>query len=69
MTIKTTTPTPTMDHTFLYSIAGLAFYEDAKYGDTEAMLVKINGEFYPTEFFDRPTWEDATTPTIWQQAA
>ena len=43
----------------MYAVGGLAFYEDAKHGDEEALLVKINGEFISTSFFDRPSTEDA----------
>ena len=49
----------TNKHKFMYAVGGLAFYEDAKHGDEEALLVKINGEFISTSFFDRPSTEDA----------
>ena len=48
-----------MKHTYLFSLAGLAFYEDGKYGDESPLLVKHNNEYIESDFWDRPTFIEA----------
>ena len=46
-------------NTYLFSLGGLSFYEDEKYGDDECLLVKWKGKFFTTGFYDKPSWEEA----------
>lgn len=44
----------TEQHTYLFTVGGVAFYEHGEYGDEHSLLAKINGEFVVTDFWDRP---------------
>ena len=44
----------TEQHTYLFTVGGVAFYEHGEYGDEHSLLAKINGKFVVTDFWDRP---------------
>ena len=47
------------DHTYIDSVAGIAFYEHGKYGDECSMLFKHNGTFYYSGYYDMPNFYEA----------
>ena len=47
-----------MQPTYLYSIAGVSFYEHPTYGDEHPLLVKHNGKFISSTYYD-PDHSDA----------
>ena len=47
------------DHTYIDSVAGIAFYEHGKYGDECPMLFRHNGTFYYSYFYDMPSFYEA----------
>ena len=44
--------------TYLMTVAGYRFYEHPHDGDESPMLVEIDGQFYQTDWWDRPDDEE-----------
>jgi len=49
----------TAGHTYLASVAGLSFYEHGTYGDEYGLVLKWDGKFYSTDFYDMPDFQEA----------
>lgn len=46
-------------HTYLFSVGGVAFYEHGKYGDEFNLIAKIDGKWINTYYDDKPSIEEA----------
>lgn len=46
-------------HTFLFTVGGLSFYEHGTHGDESDLLVKHNGTFLHSGFYEKPDQYEA----------
>ena len=47
------------NHTYLFSVGGVSFYEDGEYGDEFNLIAKIDGKWINTYYMDKPSLEEA----------
>jgi hypothetical protein len=47
------------NHTYLFSVAGVSFYEHEEYGDEFNLIAKIDGKWINTYYMDKPSLEEA----------
>lgn len=46
-------------HTYLFSVGGVAFYEHGEYGDEFNLIAKIDDKWINTYYMDKPSLEEA----------
>ena len=46
-------------HTLIGHVAGIAFYEDYFHGDDVPLLIKIDGDFECSGFYELPSHDEA----------
>ena len=44
----------TKQHTYLFTVGGVSFYEHGEYGDEHPLMAKVNGVWVSTFFWDKP---------------
>ena len=44
----------TEQHTYLFTVGGVSFYEHGEYGDEHPLMAKVNGVWVSTFFWDKP---------------
>ena len=47
------------NHTYLFSVGGVSFYEHEEYGDEFNLIAKIDDKWINTYYMDKPSLEEA----------
>ena len=49
------------NHTYLFTVGGVSFYEHEEYGDEHPLVAKIGDEWVNSWFWDKPESEEVQT--------
>ena len=46
-----------LNHTYLFTVGGVSFYEHEEFGDEFNLIAKIDGKWIDTYYMDKPSIE------------
>jgi hypothetical protein len=47
-----------LNHTYLFTVGGVSFYEHEEFGDEFNLIAKIDGKWIDTYYMDKPSIEE-----------